>query len=304
MNVDLLSISRLRTDRQWTMQAHAHPYWEMLIFAAGRHWADLDGRDVWSGPGDVLLFSPGQRHREHTAMEAHTEWLCLAFELVDGEPLPGRGHDRTGRIRLMGEWLHSERQSLSPTAGHLRDALLGALLAEFLETFQTRDHDLVERLRQHVREHLTVPLRLADLARVAGLSRFHFVREFHRLAGRTPMAYVRLLRLEHARDLLVSSTLPLKSIAERCGLGDEHSLCRLFRAHFGVSPGSLRACDRRPRDPGAPPQRATGSSQNQRVSPRRISTTTAAASADTTPPVARSTTRDGARRRRAFRPGS
>lgn len=247
MSSGFISVSRLRTDRQWTIQAHAHPFCEMLVFLAGRHWAELGGREIWSGPGDVLLFSPGQRHREHTAAEAHTEWLCLAFQ-GDGMPLPlpCQTHDGSGRIRLLGEWLLSERDSLSPTASRLRHALLGALLAEFSETFQTREHDVVRQVRQHVRERLSGPVRLADLARVAGLSRFHFIREFRRLAGRTPMADVRLLRLDHARDLLVSSSLPLKSIAERSGLGDEHALCRLFRRHFGVSPGSLRGHGRGP----------------------------------------------------------
>lgn len=237
-----ISVSRLRTDRQWTIQAHTHPFCEMLVFLAGRHWAELDGREIWSGAGDVLLLSPGLRHHEHTAVEAHTEWLCLAFQGDDASALlPRQTHDGTGRIRLLGEWLLAERDSLSPTSSRLRDALLGALLAEFHETLQTREHDLVRRVRQHVREHLSDPVCLADLARAAGLSRFHFIREFSRLAGRTPMADVRLLRLGQARDLLVSSSLPLKSVAQRSGLGDEHALCRLFRRHFGVSPGSLRS---------------------------------------------------------------
>lgn len=248
MTPNFISVSRLRTDRQWTIQPHAHPFAEMLVFLAGRHWAAVDGRELWSGPGDVLRFSPGQRHHEHTGVEAQTEWLCLAFQSDDAAAtLPGQTHDGSGRIRRLGEWLLAERDSLSPTAGRLRDALLGALLAEFAETFQTREHDLVRRVRQHVREHLSEPVCLADLAHVAGLSRFHFVREFHRLAGRTPMADVRRLRLEQARDLLVSSSLPLKSIAQRSGLGDEHALCRLFRRHFGASPGSLRSREQPPR---------------------------------------------------------
>ncbi len=245
MACTFISVSRLRTDRQWTIQPHAHPFAEMLVFLAGRHWAAVAGREIWSGPGDVLHFGPGQWHHEHTAVEAHTEWLCLAFQGDDAALSPPcQTHDGTGRIRLLGEWLLSERDSLSPTAGRLRDALLGALLAELAETLQTREHEVVRKVRQHVREHLSEPVCLADLARAAGLSRFHFVREFRRLAGRTPMADVRRLRLDQARDLLVSSSLPLKSIAQRCGLGDEHALCRLFRRHIGVSPGSLRSRER------------------------------------------------------------
>lgn len=242
----LLAVSRILGKSGWSMQAHAHPFHEMLVFLAGRHRVAADGVELRSGAGDVVLFPPRTLHEEQTEGGERADWLCLSFECHGGQQdRPIQTHDSTGRVRLLGEWLLSERQSLSPTADRLRNALLGALLAEFLETFQVREHELIRRVRQYVREHLAGPVRLDDLARVAGFSRFHFVREFGRRTGRPPMADVRILRLDCARDLLVSSTLPLKSIAERCGLGDEHSLCRLFRRHFGVSPGSLRGYTRR-----------------------------------------------------------
>ncbi len=54
------------------------------------------------------------------------------------------------------------------------------------------------------------------------------------------MADLRALRLEHARELLFTTGLPLKAIARRCGLGDEHALSRLFRRHLRASPSELR----------------------------------------------------------------
>jgi transcriptional regulator GlxA family with amidase domain len=60
------------------------------------------------------------------------------------------------------------------------------------------------------------------------------------LTGLTPMEDLRQLRLEAARDLLLTTDLPLKAIAPRTGLGDEYHLSRLFRRAFGIAPGALR----------------------------------------------------------------
>jgi transcriptional regulator GlxA family with amidase domain len=72
------------------------------------------------------------------------------------------------------------------------------------------------------------------------MSKFHFSRRYRQLTGLTPMEDLRQLRLEAARDLLLTTDLPLKAIAPRTGLGDEYHLSRLFRRAFGIAPGELR----------------------------------------------------------------
>ena len=57
----------------------------------------------------------------------------------------------------------------------------------------------------------------------------------------TPMAMVRQLRLHHARDLIMSTSRPLKEIAPLCGLGDVYNMTRVFRRELGYTPGSLRS---------------------------------------------------------------
>jgi transcriptional regulator GlxA family with amidase domain len=81
---------------------------------------------------------------------------------------------------------------------------------------------------------------LDDLARKAGMSKYHFVRLYKKLSGRTPMNDVRMIRVEAARDLIITTDLPLKTIATRVGLGNEYYLCRVFRQAFKVPPGYFR----------------------------------------------------------------
>ena len=100
---------------------------------------------------------------------------------------------------------------------------------------------------------------LDDLARVVRMSKFAFVRKFKRLSGRTPMQELQRMRLNQARTMMLSSSLPVKAIAAAVGLSDEYQLSKLFRRHFRLSPREMRTRSNRSRKPTprkVPPKRA------------------------------------------------
>jgi AraC family transcriptional regulator len=96
-------------------------------------------------------------------------------------------------------------------------------------------------LDDFVHANLGADITIAELAAVAGMSRFHFSRVFRSTVGRTPHQFVLARRLERARELLRSSATPLRDIASATGFADQSHLSRLVKRHFGVTPGALRA---------------------------------------------------------------
>jgi AraC-like DNA-binding protein len=85
------------------------------------------------------------------------------------------------------------------------------------------------------------PLRVDDLARVAGLSRAHFSREFRRMYGESPHAYLLTRRLERAAALLRSTDRSVADICFSVGLQSVGSFTTSFTRMFGVSPTAYRA---------------------------------------------------------------
>src|SRR5262245_17617497 len=83
-------------------------------------------------------------------------------------------------------------------------------------------------------------LSLARLARLAGLSRFHFLRIFESLTGVTPHQYVVRARLRQAAMRLQLERSKILDIALDSGFGDVSNFNRTFRAEFGVSPRTYR----------------------------------------------------------------
>jgi AraC family transcriptional regulator len=95
-------------------------------------------------------------------------------------------------------------------------------------------------IKRYIEQHLEEGLRNRELAAVVGLSESYFCRAFKETFGDTPHRYIVRRRIEHARELLLTTDVSLGQIGIDCGLADQAHFCRLFRRFHGESPGSFR----------------------------------------------------------------
>ncbi len=92
----------------------------------------------------------------------------------------------------------------------------------------------------HIREHLGDPLKVSDLASRAHLSPSRFYTFFKHWIGRSPMDYVKHLRLTEACRRLAVTDDPLRTIADATGFCNPFHLSREFKNLFGQSPSTYR----------------------------------------------------------------
>ena len=231
-----------RTDAapNWMMKNHHHDFHEMIVVYAGRMFVEIAGRDLVGEQGDVLFYPRGVAHEERSDPNDPVETIFVSWQGDVGK-YDFIAHDAHGRIRMLARWLYEERLSSFATAVMIKGAFLQAMLAEFVKLSTTQEHStLVQTIRSYIQDHLAERLTLDELAVQAKMSKFHFVRRYKRSAGRTPMEDVRVIRVEAARDLVITTDLPLKSIAAKVGLGNEYYLSRSFRRVLNVPPGYFR----------------------------------------------------------------
>ncbi|WP_162125640.1 helix-turn-helix transcriptional regulator [Pseudoxanthomonas wuyuanensis] len=94
----------------------------------------------------------------------------------------------------------------------------------------------LERTLAYIHEHLCESFTLADLARAACISRFHFARMFRVSVGSSPMEYVLKTRMEAAKRMLVRGDQKIAATAAALGFFDQSHFTRTFRRFTGVSP--------------------------------------------------------------------
>lgn len=196
-----------------------------------------DDNRYWLAPGDTWEHCYLCLHGREVlrAWRTISERLGPVLPLTAGEPVLERFLD------LCSASLH-ERFADPFAASAASYALAMALLAAVPASLPPVDrHPGIEATKAWARQHATQNIGVADLAAVAGLSRFHFSRLFQRSEGVSPAAWITDLRLRQATRLLRDHDLSIAMVATRCGYADPAYFCRVFRRLFGVSPGEFRS---------------------------------------------------------------
>lgn len=220
--------------------------------------------------GSALFHGRGLGLRYVWSAQHCTDWVCLEPQLVAAVA----EHCGLSRIELPG--LSATIQQGDATCEHL----VGALVQEVERDAHAAQQMTVESIanalacrlvtrlgaqvlrpvapagalgmrhfrmvREYIDEHLGERICLEDLASIAGVSRFHFARQFRLRTGESPMAYLLRARVERAKNLLSTSSSRIADIAAVLGFADQSHFTRTFKRLTDVPP-SVFATQRRAR---------------------------------------------------------
>ena len=98
----------------------------------------------------------------------------------------------------------------------------------------------MRRATELLHEHLDGHIQLSEIARECGLSVSHFARSFKAAYGVSTHQWLIHHRIEHAKELMSQTRMPLLAIALQSGFSDQPAFGRTFQRLVGVSPGRWR----------------------------------------------------------------
>jgi AraC-like DNA-binding protein/ligand-binding sensor protein len=127
---------------------------------------------------------------------------------------------------------------------------LSALSNQLMTAKNYAEPPLVLKAREYIEKHKSEELSLADVAKAAGSSVFHFCKVFHKATGLKFTDYVARMRLEDARNRLLNPNLRISEIAYDVGFQSLTQFNRTFKRVFGQSPTEFRARVSSGRRPG------------------------------------------------------
>ncbi|MCT2589634.1 helix-turn-helix transcriptional regulator [Streptomyces sp. N2-109] len=108
------------------------------------------------------------------------------------------------------------------------------------ETHRLRDIAVIRRVRDRIDREYAKPLNLEALARAAHMSAGHLSREFRRVYGESPYAYLMTRRIERAMTLLRRGDLSVTEVCFAVGSSSLGSFSTRFTELVGVPPGAYR----------------------------------------------------------------
>jgi AraC-like DNA-binding protein len=133
----------------------------------------------------------------------------------------------------------ADRRVLAPLA--LREIvfrLLRSEAASALLSFATRNGEAarIQEAMAFIEANAARRLSVASLARQVAMSPSHFAHRFRDVASVSPMRFLKHVRLERARSLLVGEGLTVAEAAERVGYASASHFTRDFKRLFGLAP--------------------------------------------------------------------
>ena len=99
----------------------------------------------------------------------------------------------------------------------------------------------VSAVLEYVRAHLSEPLTVADMANLVNLSPSAFAHLFRDVTGRSPYQFLKEMRLDRARELLIDGNFTVARISKEVGYASVSHFISEFRGRFGVTPRAY--CD-------------------------------------------------------------
>lgn len=215
--------------------------------------------------GTYLLLPKGIRHFGTARSSPGQSHDWCHFDLPDGWSLSEKAPDDRTILVIpeFGELPHSEQirilfRQLADTACRREmdpirrsencNAYLRILLNEIAEQTAVRTDDeqtlrrraTAERVREWIRTHATDEIRPHTVADVFGYHVDYLTRLFRLASGMSVGAYIIACRIEAAKDLLMRTDLPVRTIAHRVGFSDEKYFMKVFRRAEQTTPTEYR----------------------------------------------------------------
>jgi AraC family transcriptional regulator len=224
-------------------------------------------RQVWSGPiarhtvrivhpdDENRWLSPGSFDLLHIMIPRATIAGMFGMEADDdshtvrfNDPL----YSPDEMICQIGRQMLSILDQDGPFVKDIADGLCHALVAYILRryvmgtgqmTAAVSSRSQIRRALDMVAANLAKDITLEQMAEAAGMSPFHFSREFRKSVGTSPHRYIVDRRIERAKKLLGDQNLSILEVSLECGFKDASHFARVFRATVGMTPRDYRTAN-------------------------------------------------------------
>lgn len=250
---------RTWVDRSHDVQAfrpNAHRGLELACVIEGRLHYRLGARELTAAAGSVIVVPAGVEHMTSLTPGTRALSLHMSTDLL-GEVAQTLGPRYTRRqidaglaaaperFMRLASLLAEEATDGGPGSALAADGLAEALAVHIVRggpqrISRARENDpRILRALQLAEDVHGANLDVEDLARAAGMSRYHFSRRFSEVTGTSPYRYLLEVKLARAAELLRRGHLSVTEAALDAGFNDFGRFAAHFRRTFGCLPSNL-----------------------------------------------------------------
>ncbi len=241
-----LTLTETLYRRNLSLAKHSHAVTYLTFVVDGTYQERFGGTTNICRPHSLRCLPAGEPHSDdfpsgarclHVGIEASLVAHVKEFSAVVAEAKMFNG----GLAEWLGGRLYREFRQTDDVAPLAAEGLVLELLAEGLRNRDSNGPPWLRAANHFLRASFVRRPTLSEVARAVGVHPVHLCREFRRHYRMTIGDFIRCLRIEHARTLLMNTNDPLSDIALACGFADQSHFSATFKRLVGTTPAKFRS---------------------------------------------------------------
>lgn len=217
--------------------------YEIVFYLAGENATIVDGVEIHDCAGSIRYMPKGQSQGKYTVQHLSEYTSCIDIYFDTDSPMPehaigllNNGNLKDKFMKLFDTW---QKKGI----GYYASSMM--LFYDIISSFQKQQHfylsgiqkEHMQRAYEYIRENYKTPdFNYKELCRATGLEYAYFSELFKKTFKMSPVRFVTKMRIDYAKELLVTNRRSVSEIAEMCGFSNTYYFSNVFKKQTGFSP--------------------------------------------------------------------
>lgn len=247
--------------QNYKFDGESHLYWEVTYVDTGELRVELDGTEFTLTSQDMMIYLPGQFHKQRVSGGASCSYLTIMFDMQiksgDVEQLRNKVFKCSSQMhQLISSFIKNSdylEKSALPYAPDLMVSYLQELIILMIQ-YHSEDKttqlstspvqnkfesEMIDEIRNYILNEIYNPISVEDICNHFGISRSTLQALFKKHLDIPPKQFINDLKMKKARQIIMEEYLPITEVALKLGFSSIHYFSRKFKKDFGISPSEF-----------------------------------------------------------------
>ena len=254
-------------DSNFHTRYHTHDFLELSIVTSGHIPYHIEGTVYLIEEGDVLIFNPNIHHPSFPTLTTYSTSLHIGISDLHIDCSQKKNfiqHKDISPILSMNKYKDEllscckeiEKEQRLRQLGHnflLKSLVMKLIILLYREmdqdsiplelnsiSFESRDkQSIVQVIIDYMNTYYMEDISLDHISKNMFLSSVYISKIFKEETGTSPINYLIQIRLNKAKELLQSQSIPINLVAKSVGYSDAYYFSKLFKKYFGIAPSKI-----------------------------------------------------------------
>ena len=217
--------------------------YEIVFFLSGENTTIVDNVEIHDCAGSVRYMPKGQSRGRYTVQHLSEYTSCIDVYFDTDSPMPKHATGLFNKENLKDKFLKLFDTWQKKDAGYYASSMM--IFYDIISSFQKQQHFYLsgtqkwhmQKAHEYIMENYKNPdFSYKELCHATGLEYAYFSELFKKAFKMSPVRFVTKLRIDYAKELLVTNRQSVAKIAEMCGFSNTYYFSNVFKKQTGFSP--------------------------------------------------------------------